>query len=216
VWCLDCWAPTFAGEEADFRGRAEVIAARGECRNFIDRIDILASQLVARWLMFRAAIMRAQHGSSGGFRDVAPTREPRCPFANFARSLRAWCSISALHQRARARNSGSRVLCAVARAQCHAAGNSSDPDLLELMMPILRATSRRIDPSSTSPVVAYGGLADPDVSRDQSMAWAGETRRAARSACSRATISSCGPPIKKGGSTLARDLAQPFQARRMV
>jgi surfactin synthase thioesterase subunit len=64
---LDCSGPTFAGEEADFRGRAEVIAARGECRNFIDRIDILASQLVARWLMFRAAIMRAQHGSSGAF-----------------------------------------------------------------------------------------------------------------------------------------------------
>lgn len=56
------------------------------------------------------------------------------------------------------------------------------PDLLELMMPILRADFRAAEtyvpmtrPKLGIPIVAYGGLLDPDVSRDQLAAWADET-----------------------------------------
>jgi surfactin synthase thioesterase subunit len=57
------------------------------------------------------------------------------------------------------------------------------PDLLELMMPVLRADFRAAEmyvpanrPKLDIPIAAYGGLADPDVSRDQLLAWADETR----------------------------------------
>jgi surfactin synthase thioesterase subunit len=56
------------------------------------------------------------------------------------------------------------------------------PELLELMMPILRADFRAAEtyaaanrPKLAIPIVAYGGLLDADVSRDQLLAWADET-----------------------------------------
>lgn len=56
------------------------------------------------------------------------------------------------------------------------------PDLLELMLPILRSDFRAAEtyaPANRSklevPIAAYGGLADADVRRDQLMAWADET-----------------------------------------
>lgn len=56
------------------------------------------------------------------------------------------------------------------------------PELIELMMPILRADFRAAEtyvparrPKLSIPIVAYGGLRDPDVDRDQLLAWADET-----------------------------------------
>jgi len=56
------------------------------------------------------------------------------------------------------------------------------PDLLELMMPILRSDFRAAEtyapprrPKLEVPIAAYGGLADADVGRDQLVAWKNET-----------------------------------------
>jgi medium-chain acyl-[acyl-carrier-protein] hydrolase len=58
-------------------------------------------------------------------------------------------------------------------------------DLIELMMPILRADFRAAEtyvpanrPKLDIPIAAYGGLTDPDVSRDQLLAWEDETTAA--------------------------------------
>lgn len=151
----------------------------------IDRIDILASQLVS-----------------------ALAKVPRGPYALFGHSMGALVAFEMSHQLA-SRGAPSPILLVVSG---HGAASlpstdrpvhaSSDdefvarlrelnatppevlemPDLLELMMPILRADFRAAEtyvpakrPKLDIPIIAYGGLLDSDVSRDQLLAWADET-----------------------------------------
>jgi surfactin synthase thioesterase subunit len=151
----------------------------------IDRIDILASQLV------------------GTLAEV-----PRGPYALFGHSMGALAAFEMAHQLARCGAplpillivsghgaasvpSTDRPVHASPDDEFHARLRELNatppevlemPDLLELMMPILRADFRAAEtyvpadrPKLDIPIVAYGGLLDPDVSRDQLLAWANET-----------------------------------------
>jgi medium-chain acyl-[acyl-carrier-protein] hydrolase len=151
----------------------------------IDRIDILAGQLVD-----------------------ALAEAPPGPYALFGHSMGALAAFEMSHQLA-SRRAPAPILLAVSG---HGAASlpSSDnpvhaspddaflarlrelnatppevlemPDLLELMLPILRADFCAAEtyvpvqrPKLGIPIIAYGGLRDPDVHRDQLLAWQNET-----------------------------------------
>jgi medium-chain acyl-[acyl-carrier-protein] hydrolase len=151
----------------------------------IDRIDVLADKMVS-----------------------VLTRVPRGPYALFGHSMGALAAFEMSHQLARrdvlppallvVSGHGAASLPSTNRP-VHASSDEEflarlrelnatppevleAPELLELMMPILRADFRAAEtyvpanrPKLGIPIVAYGGLLDPDVSRDQLLAWAEET-----------------------------------------
>jgi surfactin synthase thioesterase subunit len=151
----------------------------------IDRIDILASELV------------------GALAEV-----PRTPYALFGHSMGALAAFEMAHQLAGrgaplpivliVSGHGAVSLPSIDRA-VHASPDDEFlarlrelnatppevlemPELLELIMPMLRADFRAAEtyvpakrPKLDIPIVAYGGLLDPDVSKDQLLAWADET-----------------------------------------
>lgn len=151
----------------------------------IDRIDVLAGQLVS-----------------------ALAKVPRGPYALFGHSMGALAAFEMSHQLA-GRGAPLPILLAVSGhgaaslpstdRPVHASSDDAflarlrelnatppevleTPDLLELMMPILRADFRAAEtyvpadrPKLDIPIVAYGGLLDPDVGRDQLLAWGNET-----------------------------------------
>jgi medium-chain acyl-[acyl-carrier-protein] hydrolase len=151
----------------------------------IDRIDVLAGQLVD-----------------------ALTESPHGPYALFGHSMGALAAFEMSHQLAR-RGAPMPILLAVSGhgtaslpstdSPVHASPDDAflarlrelaatppevlaTPDLLDLMMPILRADFRAAEtyvparrPKLDTPIVAYGGLQDPDVSRERLLAWQNET-----------------------------------------
>jgi surfactin synthase thioesterase subunit len=151
----------------------------------IDRIDILAGQLVS-----------------------ALAKVPRGPYALFGHSMGALAAFEMSHQLARRGILPPTLLVVSGHGAAslpstdkpvHASSDDEffarlrelnatppevleTPELLELMMPILRADFRAAEtyaaanrPKLAIPIVAYGGLLDADVSRDQLLAWADET-----------------------------------------
>jgi surfactin synthase thioesterase subunit len=93
------------------------------------------------------------------------------------------------------------------------------PELLELMMPMLRADFRAAEtyvpanrPKLGVPIVAYGGLSDPDVSRDQLLAWADETTDRCTVRMFPGDHFFLRTARDKVVTTLARDLAEALQA----
>lgn len=151
----------------------------------ISRIDVLAGQLVG-----------------------ALTEAPRGPYALFGHSMGALAVFEMAHQLVRC-GAPLPVLLIVsghgaaslpsAERPVHASPDEEFlarlrqlnatppevlemPELLELLMPTLRADFRAAEtyvpakrPKLDIPIVAYGGLTDPDVTRDQLLAWADET-----------------------------------------
>lgn len=154
----------------------------------IDRIDVLASQLTD-------ALM-----------DV-----PSTPYVLFGHSMGALTAFEVSHQLA-ARGASLPILLVVSGHGAPSLPSTDKPvhasadheflarlrelnatpsevletsDLIELMMPILRADFRAAEtyvpanrPKLDIPIAAYGGLTDPDVSRDQLLAWEDETTAA--------------------------------------
>lgn len=151
----------------------------------IDRIDVLASELV------------------GALAEV-----PRGPYALFGHSMGALAAFEMAHQLAESGAplpvllvvSGHGAASLPSTSKPVHAGPDAEflarlrelnatppealemPELLDLMMPILRADFRAAEtyvpakrPKLDIPIVAYGGLLDPDVSKDQLLAWADET-----------------------------------------
>lgn len=93
------------------------------------------------------------------------------------------------------------------------------PELLELMIPMLRADFRAAEtyvpvnrPKLDIPIVAYGGLSDPDVSRDQLLAWADETTVRCTVRMFPGDHFFLRTARDKVVTTLARDLTQALQA----
>ncbi|MBU6463204.1 MAG: thioesterase [Bradyrhizobium sp.] len=164
----------------EYPGRGRRISERA-----IDRIDILASQLV------------------GALADAPPI-----PYALFGHSMGALTAFEMAHQLSN-RGASLPILLIVSG---HGAASVSSvdnpvhaspddeflgrlrklnatppevlemPELLELIMPFLRADFRAAEtyvpakrPKLDIPIVAYGGLLDPDVSRAELLAWANET-----------------------------------------
>jgi surfactin synthase thioesterase subunit len=151
----------------------------------LDRIDVLANQLVG-----------------------ALTEGPPGPYALFGHSMGALAAFEMAHQLAQCgaplpvllivSGHGAASLPPVDRP-VHASPDDEflarlrelnatppevleTPELLELIMPTLRADFRAAEtyvpakrPKLDIPIAAYGGLLDPDVSRDQLQAWANET-----------------------------------------
>jgi len=164
----------------EYPGRGRRISERA-----LDRIDVLATELVA-----------------------ALAEAPPGPYALFGHSMGALAAFEMSHQLAN-RGAPAPILLAVSGhgaaslpstdSPVHAGPDDAFlarlrelnatppevlemPELLELMMPILRADfcaaetyvpARR--PKLDIPIVAYGGLRDRDVARDQLQAWANET-----------------------------------------
>jgi surfactin synthase thioesterase subunit len=97
------------------------------------------------------------------------------------------------------------------------------PELLELMMPILRADFRAAEtyvpanrPKLDIPIVAYGGLADADVSRDQLLAWADETTAHCTVRMFPGDHFFLRTAQERVVSTLTRDVTHALQAVRIV
>jgi medium-chain acyl-[acyl-carrier-protein] hydrolase len=203
----------------EYPGRGRRISERA-----INRIDILASQLVD-------ALLEAPPG----------------PYALFGHSMGALAAFEMSHQLA-GRGAPAPILLAVSghgaaslpstERPVHASPDNAFlarlrelkatppevlemPELLDLMLPILRADFRAAEtyvPARRSklhiPIVAYGGLVDPDVNREQLLAWTTET------------TARCAVRMFPGGhfflrtarddvvTTLVRDLTEALQASK--
>jgi surfactin synthase thioesterase subunit len=203
---------------AEYPGRGRRIAEPP-----IDRIDVLASELVSALAELR-----------------------RGPYALFGHSMGALAAFEMAHQLARCGAPLPMLLIVSGHGAAslpssdrpvHASSDDEflarlrelnatppevleTPELLELMMPILRADFRAAEtyvperrPRLDIPIVAYGGLLDPDVSRDQLLAWADETTApcTVRMFPGDHFFLRTAPDHVVG--TLVRDLTQAFQRR---
>ena len=179
-WWRDLLPADIALFGAEYPGRGTRISEPA-----IDRVEVLASQLAG-----------------------ALAEAPCGPYALFGHSMGALTAFEMSHQLAK-RGAHLPILLAVSGhgAPCASSVDSpvhaspddeflarlrelnatppevlKTPELLELIMPTLRADFRAAEtyvpakrPKLDIPIVAYGGLLDPDVSRDQLLAWADET-----------------------------------------